>query len=159
MSANPCFPKVYSVKVYQDAEGKTTYTANIEKLLKLKTLELPELKMIGNKYFTDYDYQVKQMMKAHDLPNATQKGAYEDAYKQIVYQIHLETLTNLIDHAIGYNSNPATNVKDTHLKQAIVLIRRMVKTSPEMTQDMHIDNAMIRRGPFAPQLVITDPVA
>lgn len=158
MSSNPYFPKIFDLKTFKGNDGRYTYEVNMEKLHRLTTLSLEEVKMIGDNLFTNYRAVVK------DSIEALAPGGIETEDKEMIKQItkrgHLEALSNCIQGAIENQSEPATYIKDQKLKQAVMLIRGLVKkTHPHMINDAHVGNIMVRRGPFTPQLVLTDPVS
>ena len=166
ISKNPFFPKVHDLKTFRGSDGKYTYTAEIEKLHKLETLSIDEIIMIGRNLFTNFDAafhgdKEKQVWNSHpgkptgDDHYATDKKEYSSG----LHRIALDTLAKLFDQAIDHASGVATNINNSNLKQALMLIRKLVKANGDMTSDIHRGNIMVRRGPFTPQIVITDPVA
>lgn len=159
-SNNPYFPRVYNLKTYKGNDGRYTYEVNLEKLQKLVTLSTKEAKMLGHNLFTDYDDQVN-ITKEELIPGGM-KTDDKRLVDQILHRIHLEAISELIQKAIQNNGEPTAhvNIKDAKFKQALTLIRGLIKKNhPHMTNDAHVGNIMVRRGPFTPQLVLTDPVS
>lgn len=161
MSNNPYFPKVYDLKAFKGSDGRYTYTVNMERLQRFVKLSTDEIKMLGNNLFTTFQAEVQDTMKAFGVENVTDQEGYEEANEQIMHQMYATAFAGLLDRAIDRNSDPATYIKDKNLKQAVMLIRHLVKskTKEEITNDLHVGNIMVRRGPFMPQVVITDPVS
>jgi len=176
-SDNRYFPKIYDVKVFQDRKGKYTYSVDMERLQKFSSLSLDEMLQIGNHIFNNFDQMIadanekKKLMKRHDAeakrqnfdprPHHKEYSISPEAYEWAVQS----ALIRGIGKCIGVNADPATNIKDAELKRAIIILRSFVNKSQSDSDinkrrapDVHQGNIMVRRGPFMPQLVITDPV-
>lgn len=56
------------------------------------------------------------------------------------------------------NQVPVDAIQDSKLKQALMLMKKVVKDGGGRG-DLHMSNMMARRGPYGAQLVLTDPLA
>lgn len=165
---NPFFPKIHNLQTFRGSDGKYTYKVELEKLHPLSSLSTEEIITIGRKLFTNFDQLFKNRKKMFDVgtnPSSDTSEYHDDTNKrQHQYESKLRyaamnTLSMLFDKAIDWSSEVSTNIKDPNLKKALMMIRSIVKSTPNSTPDIHEDNIMVRRGPFAPQIVITDPIA
>jgi hypothetical protein len=68
-------------------------------------------------------------------------------------------LLKAIEKCIGYGEQVATYIKDPRLKEAMIILRSLIKNDHDVAADIHDGNVMVRRGPGGPQLVLTDPVS
>lgn len=166
ISNNPFFPRIYDLKTFKGKDSKYTYSVNMEKLQPMDTLSLEEVLMLGRNLFTDFDASMKQYRAEiyPDLktPKRTDSEAENERlqhwYQGSMRNAAVDCLAHMFDVAMDYNSGVATNVKNSHLKQAMMLIRKTVQSN-QFVSDIHRDNIMVRRGPTAPQIVVTDPIS
>lgn len=159
MSNNPYFPKVYGLKTFKDRAGNYTYRVNMEKLHNFNTLSTEELEMLGRKMFTNFDQRYSEDRK-NWLPYEGDQNRDEEIRSSAAHKGARDALIDLIERAIHRRSKVSTNIKDPYLKQALSMLRHLVKTgNKEYMSDIHQGNIMVRRGPFTPQIVITDPLA
>jgi len=158
MTGNPYFPRIFDIQVRsfyrKDFTGKENlgieyvYAVDMERLLRFDSLSSEEARMLGNKMFYDFEKTYR--------PGRTISGADKVDYRW-------ELSGRIEDTFMGKGpyqtaDNTATIIKDKYYKQAIMLIKGMISKSDVMTQDMHDENIMIRRGPGGPHVVIIDPV-
>ncbi len=175
---NRYFPKIYDVKVFKDPEGLYTYSVDMERLQPFSSLSTDEMLQIGNHIFYGFDQMIadanekKKLMKKHDVNAKRQhtdprphdkKYSIKDteSYQWAISRAMMRGIAT----CLGPNADPATNIKDSELKRALVILRSIIKASATETEtgkqrahDIHQGNIMVRRGPFMPQLVITDPL-
>jgi hypothetical protein len=165
MQNNPFFPKVYKLETFKDKNAtypynEYTYEVNLEKLHPLKSLSAEEAIRLGRNLFTDFDVKLKERKKEYGVykhkPSPTDPDR-EERREQTVHAMAIPTLADCFDHALAAHT-PVTTIKNSHLKQAILLIRNVIKRAGG-SPDLHSGNLMVRRGPFEPQIVITDPVS
>jgi hypothetical protein len=182
-SDNRYFPKIYDVQIFQTKEGNYTYSADMERLLPLSTLSNEELETIGNHIFNNFGQMVssshdarkrlqidKQNRKVYGNEPWMEKTPPREHGKDkalkgsdnYTYAINSALFTG-ISNAMTSDS-PATYIKDPEFKRAMMIVRSLVqktKNNPDgMTRrgpDIHGGNIMVRRGPYMPQLVLTDP--
>lgn len=166
---NPFFPKIHSLKTYRGSDGEYTYNVEMEQLHPLTSLSLEEIMTIGHRLFSNFDHTLDEYKKAH---NFKQRYSYNPKNKsdeqnnnitghrnKDLHEMGLAALALLFDKAIDSTRNASTTIIDSNLKKALMLIRQVVNTNPESAPDIHAANLMVRRGPFMPQVVITDPIA
>lgn len=153
---NPYFPKIYSVKVTQDMLGNHAYSVDMERLLDFDTLSPEECVMLGERMFFNftgftkaYVARRKEIAPTHMRDKISVKDKGTAGF----------VLLKAIEKCINYGEEVATYVKDPRLKEAMIILRSLIKKNREMSSDIHDGNIMVRRGPGGPQLVITDPVA
>jgi hypothetical protein len=149
ISNNPYFPRIYSVivsrKVAKAINDEVQYAVDMEALLDFDTLSKEELQMLGEKLFFNFPAYVKDVYaKLH--------GKYAVNSRPLYVAAILYSIAKAMRH-----SEVATYIKDPKLRQAMVILRSLVKHE-YVTIDIHAGNVMVRRGPGGPQLVITDPV-
>lgn len=158
ISKNPFFPKIYKLQTFRDKEGKYTYSVNMEQLHALKTLSSEEAIRIGRELFTNFDGVFKAVRKEQNVQGSRPSRNPEADENKIRLQhlVTIMTLARCFNDAI--QADTVTHVTNTHLKQAIMLIHKIMKSSEDRAPDLHTGNLMVRRGPFAPQIVITDPI-
>lgn len=152
---NPFFPRIFNLKTFRSKDGKYTYKVNMEKLNPLDTLSLEELVRIGNELFSDFNAVYQERKEGHESVN---KMRTKSEYATNVLTRLAQTALAQCFHSVLTASGPSTNIKNAHLKQAMMLIRSVLYKNKRFVADLHKGNIMVRRGPFAPQLVITDPI-
>lgn len=149
IQSNPYFPKIYKIKIYKTEPTNTAnsayfYTMQMEKLYSVKELSEDEVEMLMDKMF-HITHSYKTGQENDHTPN-------------------VRDMIATIDYAIssGFKKvksvNHSTNLKDPHLKQAILIIKKLVRNSG-LTNDIHGGNLMFRRTSVGVQLVITDPLS
>ena len=160
IAKNPFFPRVYKLETFRDKAGKYTYNVNMEKLAGLSSLSTEEATRIGRELFTDFDTVVKQQKKEFRLPKTRPTGDANDTENRTKMS-HLTAVMGLADcfNEALFSSTPPTNITNSHLRQAITLLRKILASNSKFSPDLHHGNLMVRRGPFAPQIVITDPIS
>jgi hypothetical protein len=52
-----------------------------------------------------------------------------------------------------------TNIRDDQLKEALMLIDKIIEEHPGWNEDLHIENIRIRGSSTGPQLVLMDPIS
>lgn len=152
---NPYFPRIYDVKVYKTRGDSETYVYQVkmERLHDLRNLDTPELLAIGRQMFTNFDDMVASFK--HNKQFSSGVGTPKIRTNEFVLR---KIILRTLDQSFSYNAQAATNIKDPNLKQAILIMKKMINSTDEMATDIHDGNIMVRRGPFTPQLVFTDPV-
>jgi hypothetical protein len=153
---NPYFPKIYNVKIVEDKTGRRAYSVDMERLLEFDTLSAEECVMLGERMFFNFAGFAKEYVARH---------------KEIVPQQHRDkvsmkskgtagfVLLKAIEKCINFGEQVATYVKDPRLKEAMIILRALIKNDHDVAPDIHDGNIMVRRGPGGPQLVLTDPVS
>jgi hypothetical protein len=157
---NPFFPKVFNLETFRGKDGKYTYKVNMEKLAPLKTLSLEEITRIGSELFTDFAAVYKHARTEYGIKDTRPTGdAHTDNDKQQTKLfLAVRAFADCFQQA-AYSDSPPTNIKNAYLKQALMFIRNILKRNSSFAPDLHQGNMMVRRGPFAPQIVITDPIS
>ena len=52
-----------------------------------------------------------------------------------------------------------TNIRDDELKEALMLIDKIIQENPDWNADLHVNNIRIRGSSQGPQLVLMDPIS
>ena len=166
-TSNPYFPRIYDVQVKKfplEPNDPTTfydyaYAVDMERLHPITTradLSPEEARMLGNKMFNDWERIAAEHIKDHTIERDRGKKVNWD-------QVLISFMYEFFDNSFRPKKKSSTIFKDPHLKQAVLLLRSMLRKSRAeggpMFFDLHSGNTMIRRGPGGPQLVFTDPVA
>lgn len=134
-NSNPYFPRFREITLYTiPGSGKQTskeiaYSVKMERLYHLDQLSEEETNALGTKIY----------------------GPSDRTY----------ILTNIIDTVIQLihdNAQTKSKVVDKHLIAATKFIMRVSKKH-NLEIDIHDGNIMVRRTPYGPQLVITDPLS
>lgn len=164
MQNNPFFPKVYSLKTWKDKIGRVMYDVKMEKLQPLNVLSSEQIIVMGKRYFTNFENKFNAALKreiqwkAYTRPRSdkplsdSQKDMNEDALKNAATR----AIASCLDESI--KEGVTTHIKDSLLRQAMVLIRGILIRKEDKMNDIHANNIMVRLSPSGPQLVITDPV-
>jgi hypothetical protein len=156
---NPFFPKIHKLETFRGKDGKYTYRVNMEKLSPLKTLSTEEAVRIGTELFAEYGPAHKAMRKNYGIkPTRPSEDPEQDDQGHNKHFAAIYILAECFQQAL-YSDGPPTNILNSHLKQAITLLRNILKKRQSFAPDLHAGNLMVRRGPFAPQIVITDPIS
>ena len=173
---NRYFPVIYNVDVYEDPNSgefnpKYTYSVDMERLQSFPTLSTEELLVVGNHIFNNFESMIADNNESSrelvrlNRRRATPKtdirvkrnrdGEYSETY-HIACQDAI--LTGVSAALRTRRSTPATFIKDPEFKRALIVLRSLFKSNKNIVSDIHLGNIMVRRGPFIPQLVLTDPV-
>jgi hypothetical protein len=153
---NPYFPKIYNVKIVRDNKGNQAYSVDMERLLDFDTLSAEECVMLGERMFfnfagfaKEYVARRKEIVPTQHRDNVSMKSKGTAGF----------VLLKAIEKCINYGEQVATYVKDSRLKEAMMILRDLIKRDEDVSPDIHDGNVMVRRGPGGPQLVLTDPVS
>lgn len=143
---NPYLPKIYKIKIYttEPSIKENTgyfYVIHMEKLFSLHDLGNKEIEMLTDKMFFTVSSKID---KEHG--DSSSKRA-----------IFVQTIDDAIKNISNHNAG-TVNIKDPLLKQAILIIKKILKNR-NFGNDIHGRNIMIRRTSVGPQLVITDPLS
>lgn len=153
---NPYFPKIYSVRVVPDKHGNQMYSVEMERLLEFNTLSAEECVMLGERLFFNFTGFAKEYVaRRRELISTQQRNTVSMKSKGTAGFVLLKA----IEKCINFGEKVATYVKDPKLKEALIILRDLIKKDEDVVPDIHDGNIMIRRGPGGPQLVLTDPVA
>lgn len=135
---NPFFPQVYKVDITQDTKGNQRPRYRIEKLQS----------GYGN------------------YPPEALEGMYERLFNN---ELKVDTAFDNRSYAIWYEISQQlrkavqrgnyTNIRDDQLKEALMLIDKIIEEHPGWNEDLHIENIRIRGSSTGPQLVLMDPIS
>jgi len=150
---NRYFPKVYDINVFTTKKGHITYKVDMERLQPFDDLLEKEATAIGNHIFENFE-QLNQS-SYRNYPKAT--------------------LISCIGTALGGSNRQYNNIdviiKDEEFAEAARMLTGLInrikgvsmdtngRSKRHLSLDIHTGNVMVRRGPFMPQLVLTDPVS
>lgn len=141
---NPYFPQISELREVKDRSGTYTgFVTRMEKLTSLKDLRREELAALIHKMTG----QEPNLADPH-VGIGTLKITREMAK-------HPEILIGDLV-AAAYRNPDSGTIADPALLQAIDILRQLAKAGM-YEEDIHSGNLMIRRTPYGPQLVITDP--
>lgn len=169
--SNPYFPRIFDIQVKQfpgphsrwpdDREQDMfAYAVDIERLHHFDTLSNEEARMLGNLMFYNFE-------RSGDIPKSrVERPPGDDSKREaIVTRDYTDGLMKVLYDTFD-RLNPAkraTTFKDPKLKQAVMLVRKVLNDGRAKDHnffaDIHSENIMIRRGRGIPQLVFNDPVA
>jgi len=103
----------------------------------------------------------KQKPEYGDFKDEEYTYNYRDTVERALFAEIKSAMSAPERHARGYKG-PSTNIKDPEFKRALMILKGFVTkshtTGDYRGPDIHSGNIMVRRGPYAPQLVFTDPV-
>lgn len=146
-TANPYFPKIFDIHVYEDLLGTHSYVVEMERLHPLNSLSDEEVWTIGRNLFDGFDNFAHRVQPT------------SDAIAKLITHIMSGRFYPSKNKPGSARHRMIDNVKDPKLKQALLLIRDLYRKNRNYFIDTHTDNIMVRRGRFTPQLVLTDPIA
>lgn len=172
---NPFFPVIDKLKIYpqqeismdQDRPDKVKrqqYQVRMEKLQPLSGLSEREAQYVLSRYFgVDLNDHQKQLIQKHieTFPEGRRPGGGEimaSMVAEILDDIVRENGCGEIQYFLGGKIVPVipcVSVKDDNLKEAIAIMKKMKQQG--YLPDIHYNNIMVRRSPYGPQPVITDP--
>lgn len=153
---NPYFPKIYSVKIAPDIRGNQMYSIDMERLLDWDTLSAEECVMLGERMFFNFAGFAKEYVaRRKEIVPAERRDQVSLKSKGTAGFVLLKAIEKCINHG----EEVATYIKDPRLKEALIILRSLIKKDRDMYPDIHDGNIMVRRGPGGPQLVLTDPVS
>lgn len=136
---NRFFPQVYNVDITQDTKGNQRPRYRIEKLQ--DGTRYPEETLIGiyERLFND----------EFDMDSI-------DSYSNKSWAIWSE-IANECNRAVERSNYK--NIQDDELKEALLLIDRIIQENPDWNVDLHVNNIRIRGSSQGPQLVLMDPIS
>lgn len=130
------FPRIYAQKLTTDKGGRTQYKWKIERLVPLYDMSKKEFEFMAEKYFVP------------DVADRAKSDAMIFA-KAVRDMVRYEAMEKYIE--------------DEQFLEAVQITRKMFEflngKRPRVRLDLHVNNMMVRRTPYGPQLVITDPFA
>jgi hypothetical protein len=138
MADNPCFPRVYVVKLTKDSNGKVLPQYKMESLTDGSGFSLESLLSMARRIYPDFD-----------IDNTTDNKFASLYVRRKLARFMLENIKR----------NDFSGIEDRNVKGALMLISRILKKNNKLILDLHSGNIMIRGTSTGPQLVITDPIA
>lgn len=133
MGGNPYVPEIYKIIKIRDSNGQIIPRYEMRSYEPWSNFKKPELVSILAKISP---VEVESMD-----PDYTADDIWS-------------VITGLVYHAARADKE----TEDPELNQVMEIIRNVVASNPAFDYDMHSGNFLIRRTPYGPQLVITDPV-
>jgi hypothetical protein len=134
---NPFFPQVYNVDITQDTKGNQRPRYRIEKLQSgygnypPEALEGMYERLFNNELRVDSSYNNRSYAIWYEISQQLRKAVQRSNY---------------------------TNIKDDQLKEALMLIDKIIDEHEGWSEDLHIENIRIRGSSIGPQLVLMDPI-
>ena len=141
MGSNPYVPEIYKIVHVKDPSGGVVPRYEMHEYETYDKFSSKAILAMIRKAFPD-DAKKIDINLAND---PTLKMDNEMMWKVLIVKIR-EALTD----------NTPTN--DKKLNQVLQIIRDVTSSNPAFVYDMHLNNCMIRRTSFGPQLVVTDPI-
>lgn len=132
INSNIHFPRVYNIKKIVDKHGKFIFKYQMEKLIRLSELSEADLEILARNICSN----ISDGMTDRNLVNA-------------IY----DAIENECDGA----DRGGQRLISKSLKQCIQIINDIGEEIGVPPNDIGGDNIMVRRTPYGPQLVITDP--
>lgn len=137
---NPYFPRIFDLQVKR-FESRYAYAVDMERLHDYNDLSDKEARMLADRMFHRFEHvAARQIQQTMSMGEAI-----------------MEFISDLLDNF--YPAKQATVYKDPELRKAVLLLRKLKTTGDGIFFDIHDGNFMIRRGPYGPHIVFTDPVA
>ena len=136
---NPFFPQVYNIDITQDSKGN----------------QRPR-------------YRIEKLQQGDGFPVRTLVGMYERLFNDEFDSNNLDNLSNkskVIWNMIAQECNRAVllgnykNIRDDELKEALMLIDKIIQENPDWNVDLHQNNIRVRGSSVGPQLVLMDPIS
>lgn len=136
---NPFFPQVYNVDITQDQKGNQRPRYRIEKLQAGD--QFPPETLVGMYERLFYDEFDMQRI---------------DSYSNKSWAVWSE-IADQCNRAVERSNY--TNIKDDQLKEALMLIDKILQENPDWNVDLHTNNIRVRGSGVGPQLVLMDPIS
>jgi len=104
-------------------------------------------------------YVMKQRQKIPPHPAEKRSNQELKISEQDKHNLYVGIIAEFLDNAVkGHKSDLLAQIKDPMLKQALMLIKKLLSQGGH-GRDIHYGNIMVRRTSVGPQLVITDPLS
>lgn len=132
-NTNPYFPRIRSVTVYESPHADAVYTAQMERLFPLSSLNPEQVDHLWRKAFGEVPEDDDRAGGAGDL------------------------ISDIREIMLGGIKMSDWKKTDRDLLKAIRFIRE-VASEYQVGIDLHVGNVMVRHTPYGPQLVLTDPL-
>ena len=136
---NRFFPQVYTVDITQDTKGNQRPRYRIEKLQ--DGTGYPEETLIGM-----YDRLFMDEFDPNNLDNLSNKS-------KVIWNMIAQECNRAV--LLGNYKN----IRDDELKEALMLIEKIIQEKPDWNVDLHQNNIRIRGSSQGPQLVLMDPIS
>lgn len=148
IQANPWTPRILSIRSHKDEDGSlVNYSVRLEALQPLSSLSFREVESICERTF-DRKSLEKIYQEAIKFPKNTRRAVYVESLMLELYR------------ALKSEEYVYTFAKDPHLIEYMEWHQYIwMNYTRQHTIDLHDENIMVRRTPYGPQLVITDPWA
>lgn len=174
-ASNPYFPRVYNIRSYESEKGKDFIVMEMERLFPFSPHSVEEVLALGEQMFYDFEVGYRRIKRSHwntqlsdKVSDPTLKVRYNEHdiegishYLINCLAAHLisasKTVNRFRNHIRKY-SGMIVNIKDPKLKEAIMVLRGIMRSDIGGENDLTISNVMLRRGPTGAQLVFTDPI-
>jgi hypothetical protein len=141
---NPYLPRIYNIHHVEDSKGRKIYTADIERLFELDSLNMKELEALFSRVFNQ-EYRRTQ--------------APEEDQMADILKIMIDAMKKAVEHGdfeYHYYPNRPLVISDEQLIKALKFIKSVANEGYWL--DIRAPNIMIRRTPYGAQLVFTDPI-
>lgn len=136
---NPFFPQVYNVDITQDPKGNQRPRYRIEKLQSGDSYPPEALEGMYERLFND-DISKKDV--------SSYRNPSLDIWQEIAHEVNK-----------AVERSNYTNIKDDQLREALMLIDKIITENPTWNIDLHRNNIRIRGSSKGPQLVLMDPIS
>jgi hypothetical protein len=137
--SNPFFPQVYNVDITQDPKGNQRPRYRIEKLQSGDNYPQEALEGMYERLF--YDDITKKDFSNYANPSYA-------VWQEIAHEVNL-----------AVERSNYTNIRDDQLREALMLIDKILQENPEWDVDLHGNNIRVRGSSTGPQLVLMDPIS
>lgn len=136
---NSFFPQVYNIDITQDPKGNQRPRYRIEKLQKGE----------------DYSFEALVGLYERLFMNEVNINAYEKFSNPefSLWSDMARELTRAVERS-NY-----TNIRDDELREALMLISKIVDDHDNWNVDLHANNIRVRGSRTGPQLVLMDPIS
>lgn len=136
---NPFFPQVYNIDITQDMKGNQRPRYRIEKLQAGDVFPTRTLVGMYERYFED-EFDMNLVADAANKSLAIWKE-----------------IANQCNRAVERSNY--TNIRDDQLKEALLLIDKIIDENTGWNVDLHVNNIRVRGSSVGPQLVLMDPIS
>jgi len=133
--SNIYFPKFRSIRKIEH-KGNTSFIARMEKLVRLMDLNIDELEAVCTRMFTEERADLIMSQETH--------------YDRV------RSLSRTVGEAVKHQYKREDIIDEEFIKAARWL--QDLAKRRKIDIDLHFENMMIRRTPYGPQLVLSDPL-
>lgn len=151
---NPYLPQIYNIERIQPRGKSAPYLkVEVEKLF-------PSSSLSNKEGIAVFEKLINRPVTNQDLDFLHNKiGVHWKTGEQrpIIWEWAIRNVMQAALSSESFGGWEQFVIKDPNLKEALAIVRRLIDSGYVL--DLHDENYMIRRTPYGPQIVLTDPLS